>query len=332
MKKSIIAMAVAGALAVPAIASADATLYGHVMMAVDKAKDQKITIGTGGNSESRIGLRGTAETGVDGLTAIYQYEFGVTTNQTSYEPLEREMGVLTGAQNRNTLRTRLAHVGLTGDWGTAVVGTQWAPHYSWVTATTDVMMSSAATVLRSTDVVYRVDNTLAYVSPDLNGLQLAAAVSGNSANSDKNADFVHVAAKYGIAGFSGGLSYIDFNSKDAFEPAKDVTAASLSYETGPFFIGATYSHLRIDGASNYKPWDIAATYSVTDATTLKVAYADFRDGAKGYGIEAQHDLSNMVNMFVGYGNANSDLRDRVANTVSGATYNSVFSTGLRVRF
>ncbi|WP_151669817.1 porin [Nitrincola schmidtii] len=332
MKKSIIAMAVAGALAVPAIASADATLYGHIMMAVDKEKNEKLTVGTVGNSESRIGLRGTADTGVDGLTGIYNVEFGVTTTQTSYEPLVREMGAYTGAQNRNTLRTRLANVGLTGDWGTALVGTQWAPHYSWVTGTTDVMLSSAANVLRATDVVYRVDNTLAYVSPDFNGLQLAAAVSGNKANSDKNADFVHVAAKYGIAGFGAGLSYIDFNSEDAFEPLKDVTAVALSYETGPFFIGATYSHLRIDGADNYKPWDIAATYAVSDATKLKLAYADFREGAKGYGVEVQHDLSNSVNMFVGYGNANSDLRDTVSSTVSGATYNSVFSTGMRVRF
>ena len=339
MKKSIIAMAVAGALAVPAIASADATLYGHVMMAVDKAKDSKVNVGGIGNSESRIGLRGTADTGVDGLTGIYNIEFGLTNSQTSKEPLVREFGDFkVDKQNNTALNTRLINAGLTGDWGTAIVGSQWAPHYSWVTSTTDVMLSSAASVLRATDTVYRVDNTLAYVSPNFNGLQLAAAVSGSSANTDKNADFVHVAAKYDIAGFGAGLSYIDFNSSQFGNKAgvnvqlKDVTAMSLSYETGPFFVGATYSNLRIEGEDTSKPWDLAATYDVSDATTLKLAYADFRDGAKGYGVEVQHDLSNMVNMFVGYGNANSDLREATSSKVSGATYNSIFSTGMRVRF
>lgn len=319
MKKSLIALAVAGAMTVPAIASADATLYGHIMMGIDKAKGEKLDIGTSANSESRIGLRGTADTGIDGLTALYHYEFGVNTTQTGY-----------GADSDNALRTRLANVGLTGDWGTAVVGTQWAPHYSWVTATTDVMLSSVVNPTHSTDTVYRVNNTAAYVSPNLSGFQFAAAFSANSDFEDKTADFYHAAAKYSVGGFYAALSYIDFNSKEAFAVNKDVTALALSYEFGPLTVAGVYSDLSRENGTDYKPWDLAATYALTDATTLKAAYADFDGNGKGYGFEVQHDLSNMVNTFVGYGHANSDLRD--SGLRKDGEDNSVFSTGIRVRF
>ena len=318
MKKSIIAMAVAGALAVPAIASADATLYGHVIVDVSKEKNEKLNVGGNANSQSRVGLRGTADTGIDGVSGIYNVEFGV--------------GMDDGDQG---FTTRLANAGLTGGFGTVLGGTLWAPHYSWATGTTDVMLSGIASTVHSTDSVLRVSNTLAYISPDLNGFQFAAAFGADSDNTDKNADYYHVAAKYSAHGFHGALSYVDFESDQAFSIAKDVTALGLSYETGPFFIGATYSHTRLDGVANYKPWDIAATYAVTDATALKASYADFRNGAKGYGVEVQHDLTSMVNAYVGYAHANSDLRE--ANAAARAIDesfggNSVFSTGLRVRF
>ncbi|WP_417585513.1 porin [Nitrincola sp.] len=314
MKKSLIALAVAGAMTVPAIASADATLYGWMTMAVDKAKDEKLDINTDGNSPSRIGLKGTADTGIDGLTALYQYEFRV--NQ---------------AEGETALATRLANVGLTGNWGTVLAGTQWAPHYSWVTATTDVMLSSVVGPTHSTDTVYRVSNSMAYVSPEFSGLQLAAAVGADADNDDENGDWYHVAAKYSNGGFYGALSYIDFNSEVGYAPLEDVTALALSYSFGAFTVAGVYSDLETS-AGDYKPWDLSATYALTDATTLKAAYADFDDNGKGYGVEVQHDLSNMVNTFVGYGHANTDLRDTYEASAGTAGANSVFSTGIRVKF
>ena len=306
MKKSLIALAVAGAMTVPAIASADATLYGWMTMAVDAVKDEKLHVNTDGNSPSRIGLKGTADTGIDGLTALYHYEFAV--NQSN------------GA---SALNTRLANVGLTGDWGTVLAGTQWAPHYSWATATTDVMLSSVVSTTHSTDAVYRVSNSMAYVSPEMSGLQLAGAFAANCAFGDENADWYHVAAKYSNGGFYGALSYIDFQS-NAYLPADAVTALALSYNFGAATVAGVYSNLDVDGGNDLKTWDLADTYAVTDETTLKAAYADFDNDANGFGVEVQHDLSNMVNTFVGYGYANDELKT--------AGTNNVFSTGIRVKF
>ena len=326
MKKSIIAMAVAGALAVPAIASADATLYGHVMMAVDSVKDQKLEIGSQANSESRIGLRGTAATGIDGVTGIYQFEFGVNTNQTSYDPVARDANgvartdATTGAiGNPNTLRTRLANAGLTGGFGTVLLGSQWTPHYSWATSRTDVMLSSAFSTVTPTQQIFRVSDSAAYISPSFGGFQVAAAVVANGVAGTKTTDVHHVAAKYDNAGLGLALSYVDFTNTDA-----ENWAFSAGYDFGVATVGLTYAENTNAADVTVKPFELAATYKVTDATTLKGVYADHRNSQKGYAVEVQHNLSNMVNTFVGYGHANSNLK--------AAGTNNVFSTGLRVRF
>ena len=315
MKKSIIAMAVAGALAVPAIASADATLYGHVMMAVDKKSDSKLEIGTDANSESRIGLRGTADTGIDGLTGIYNFEFGVNTNQNT---VAGENGYT--AASDNALRTRLANAGLTGGFGTVLLGSQWTPHYSWATSRTDVMLSSAFSTVRPTaGGIFRVSDAAAYVSPNFGGFQVAAAVVANGVTGTKTTDVHHVAAKYDVDGLGLALSYVDFTNTDA-----ESWAFSAGYNFGVATVAMTYAENTNAADVTVKPFELAATYKVTDATTLKGVYADHRDSKKGYAVEVQHDLSNMVNTFVGYGYANSDLRD--------AGTEKVLSTGLRVRF
>jgi predicted porin len=76
MKKSTLALAVAAALATSA-AVADTTLYGSARVSIDY---EDIDNGTSTwdvrNNSSRLGVRGEEDLG-GGLSAIYQYEFGV---------------------------------------------------------------------------------------------------------------------------------------------------------------------------------------------------------------------------------------------------------------
>jgi len=72
---------------------------------------------------SRLGVRGTADLG-GGLTASYHYEFSVNgDNDTS--------SALGG--------TQLQNVGLSGGFGSILLGTQWALDYNTVWGKTDVM-------------------------------------------------------------------------------------------------------------------------------------------------------------------------------------------------
>lgn len=305
MKKSILAVAIAVCISAPAIAVADATLYGHVMVSVDSVKNEKLKIGGEGNSGSRIGVRGTANTGMEGVKATYQYEFAV--NKTN------------GAQ---ALRTRQANAGLTGNFGTVRAGSQSSPQDSWVNSTTDVMLSSIYKVTHSTGTApSRISDSIAYISPNFNGLQFALATAANSSNGDEDLDLYHAAVKYSNSGFYGALGYIDYNSKEFSSNKRSEMAFALKYDFGIGSVAGVYSHVKNDTSDDYKPWDIAATYKVSQNTTLKAAYADFKEGAKGFGVEVQHDLSNMVNLFVGYADANKDLGD-----------GDIFSAGMRVRF
>ncbi|WP_409522613.1 porin [Nitrincola sp. MINF-07-Sa-05] len=310
MKKSLIALAIAGAMTVPAIAMADATLYGHVNISADKADNTKLNINNNGQSTTRIGVRGTADTGMDGLVGFYHIEMGMATDNGS-----------------TALSTRLAHAGLKGDFGSFALGTQWTPHYLWGTSATDVMLSNITGNLRSSDVVYRASRSAMYLSPNMGGFQFGAGILASSANSDKNVDAFNVAGQYSANGLTVGLSHISFESS-MFNAARDhSTSAAVSYSFGPAMLAASVTHNELRAGGDTTPFELAGTYSVTDSTTLKVAYADHDNSAKGYGVEVQHNLGSMTNLYVGYGEANSTLENRAVNP--GA---DVFSTGIRVRF
>ena len=120
MKKSIIALAVSTALVVPLTGQADTILYGSARVSVDYVDE-------GGNSlndlfdsdgfldvtdnSSRLGVLGSEELG-GGLSAIYQYEFGVDITE-----------------GGNLTSNRPKFVGLKGGFGQISVGTQETPYY-----------------------------------------------------------------------------------------------------------------------------------------------------------------------------------------------------------
>ncbi len=115
------------------------------------------------NNASRLGVRGEEDLG-GGLSAIYQYEFGVD---------------VTEGGNFNSNRPKW--VGLKGSsWGSVTAGTQWTPYYN-VIGVGDIFNSS-----KVFDVTYgeptvehllgntfglRMDNSLIYSTPELEWLQ-----------------------------------------------------------------------------------------------------------------------------------------------------------------
>ncbi len=78
MKKSLLTIAVAATMVAPAIAMADATLYGNVHVSINAADND---IPTAQNkldmtsNTSAIGVKGSEDLG-DGMKALYKVEFG----------------------------------------------------------------------------------------------------------------------------------------------------------------------------------------------------------------------------------------------------------------
>ena len=237
MKKSILALAVAVALpGLASVAHADTTLYGSARVSVDYIDlDSTYTTDSRGNlvrifpgfatwdvvnNSSRLGVRGEEDLG-GGLSAIYQYEFGVD---------------MTEGDNFNSNRPKW--VGLKGaSWGAVTAGTQWTPYYN-VMGIADIFNSSAHTFIQTSylGATYglRMDNSLVYTSPNWSGFgfQAMLVMNGDVGASDPTAPSELVA-------FPGNR--LPANLSDTI----DMWQLNATYKNGPFFAGVTY--MALDG-------------------------------------------------------------------------------------
>ncbi len=75
---------------------------------------------------------------------------------------------------------RIARIGLRGRFGSMVYGQQWMPYYNAIAAPVDRFSSYYSGY--ATYTVFRVARTIAYASPELEGLSFAAAYSGSRGN------------------------------------------------------------------------------------------------------------------------------------------------------
>ena len=167
MKKNILAIAIASAVAAP-VAFADApTVYGQMNIAIDS-----VSVDGGTNDmdvvsrNSRVGVKGSEDLG-NGLKAVYQYEI--------------QMDPVNKAGNWDM---RNSFVGIGGGFGTIVMGRHDSPLR--MIQPTDGFADAAATGnntsafngnLKGED---RFDEVIAYLSPSFNGISFAVAATGQN--------------------------------------------------------------------------------------------------------------------------------------------------------
>ncbi|MEI2644645.1 MAG: porin, partial [Candidatus Competibacter sp.] len=235
MKKSIIALAVSTALVVPLTGQADTILYGSARVSVDYVDE-------GGNSlndlfdsdgfldvtdnSSRLGVLGSEELG-GGLSAIYQYEFGVDITE-----------------GGNLTSNRPKFVGLKGGFGQISVGTQETPYYhivgiadtfnsgrtfgpgAWLGGAFALDAVGELSNVRGPGDLVRSVDSLYYATPDVAGFGAEAmlVMDGVATNSDpfsKSVDIWNVALKYSNGPFFAGLSYIKINGDSNIDLGKN---------------------------------------------------------------------------------------------------------------
>jgi predicted porin len=115
MNKKLVALAVAGAFALPLAAeaqTANVTLYGRLNMDLEFVRGQQAdgsnpTVNRVSSNSSRFGMRGTESLG-GGLNAIFQIESNVSGD--------------TGQGPGSNIASRETFVGLQGSWGKATIG------------------------------------------------------------------------------------------------------------------------------------------------------------------------------------------------------------------
>jgi len=320
MKKSLIALAVAGAMTAPMIAQADATLYGSFRVGVesvsdnaDATKDKDLDVV---DQSSRIGIKGDVDLGLDGTKGLFHWEANINSADS----------------DSDILKERLSYIGAKGDWGQALIGRQYHPHYLLINGPTNVFNPGSSdfgerfNLVKRTNVGVdhkRVDNTIAYYSPKFNGVQLiAGAVIAASGSDDDNVldddvDGYNVAAHYAGNNMTVAVSYAtaDNSSLVAAQKEQDVWGLSATYKLDAVKFALSYEDLEIENNAGTETVDqqaltLAATYTM-GATSVYGRYVDFdndiagQEDLKQWGLGVQQKLGK-GRVFLEHVNNDSD--------------------------
>ena len=258
MNKKLVALAVAGAFALPLAAqaqTANVTLYGRLNIDFEFIKGKTCAAATGtvtgapgtaagcnvglatesttnptvnrlSSNSSRFGMRGTESLG-GGLNAIFQIESSIN-----------------GDTNAGNLGGRETFVGLQGSWGKFTVGRFLMPQDDLhpifgnaPTLTTSILSTAALWAQGPLNKAQggfdaRTGNSLRYDSPNFSGFttawQYSTRDSSGNADSGDNGDHTSELRHAWVAG--GNLIYANgpWNAGIAFERNHDVRAATLS--------------------------------------------------------------------------------------------------------
>jgi predicted porin len=268
MKKSLIALAVAGVVSAPAFAAtANVDVYGKLHASVslfDETVDSytdpisgKVTRGTNdmqfSSNASRIGFKGAEDLG-GGLSAIWQIESGVNLDE-----------------GGDSFAGRNTFIGLKGGFGTALIGTHDTPLKLVGRAVDlfgDTMADSRNVMGGGGDM--RTKNTVAYISPSFSGLSLAAAYSTDPKNDG---------TKLNAAGLPLGNGDKQMDSGDQAD--NGAYSLNATYANGPLFLGLGYgdgdyhensglgAHIRAAGGFTFGNFKIVGQYdSLEDDTAV----------------------------------------------------------------
>ncbi len=349
MKKSLLAVAVLGAFAGAASAQTNVTVYGVVDAGIYRADNGDETtwgLGSGGQSGSRIGFRGTEDLG-GGLSAIFTLENG----------FNADTGTLGQSDSSNTrLFGRQAWVGLQGGFGAVKLGRQYAPIRAAVESVDPFGLGLAGNAANVFEVYgERTDNTVNYTTANLGGFVGQAAYSfGEVAGENSAGRHLGLSGAYNNGPLRAVLAY---HKQDLGTPAtpsngdRDTVFVGGAYDFGVAKLHAGYARTKGEnaaGATNLDADDAMIGVSAPiGAGTILASYIrrsddltpsnDVSQWALGY----TYALSKRTNLYTSYAKIKNDGTARLKGfsssyVANGGSVNgsdpSVFNVGIRHTF
>jgi predicted porin len=213
MQKKLIALAIASAMTVPALAYAEVNISGQANMSVDMLNDGAVTNSASANylnsNQSRLVIKGSEDLG-DGLSAMYQLDSRFNLDNGSISA-NGTSATLLGGNNFIGLKSN--------DMGTLMVGKIDSPYKSafrGLDVFFDVAGDNRSGVggiggLFTTDV--RLNNALAYMSPNFSGFSVSAAsvfgaeATVNSPTPNKKGQALALSAMYKMDNIYAAAAY-----------------------------------------------------------------------------------------------------------------------------
>ncbi len=331
MKKTWIALAVAGAFVGAAHAQSSVTLYGivdvNVQLVDPAASGQKSTLGvnSGHQSGSRWGMRGSEDLG-GGLSGIFTLEGG-------YSPDTGQLG------QGGRLFGRQAWAGLQGGFGSLVLGR--VATLSSGTGSFDMfgfvdpfltgfgglnLIFSSANALRT-------DNSILWRSNKMGGLQVGAwhsfQVSGGEVpNRSANTHASGAAVSFGAGPFMAALTYDVINNPTAGRSDQKHLQVGGTFDLGVAKLHAGYAQEKdiftansvgITNGTDADAWMVGASAKL-GAGTLMASFNNYDNDAlagvendlRRYGIAYSHPLSRRTNVYLSA--AENDGRKSLKNS------------------
>lgn len=297
MNNKLFSIGIAAVLAVSFAAQAGVEIYGDARASVEfvtnKAKTGEENTLSLSSNYSYIGFKGDEDLG-DGMSAVWQLEEGVALDTNGSTITDGNGDTVT----LSTFSPRQSFIGIASGFGTVLGGKLLTP-YRGATKRLDPFASTRAdfnAIIGSfpgvtggagllSDESYA-NNTLAYMTPDMNGFSAALAyvlsdastgndtlVGRTSTTKDKNAYSLNVS--YDNGPIFATAAYESLNKFGLGAPGKDVTAWKVggSYTIkDTTTIGALYENIDAGGTvGNRNAWSISIDHQI-GFTTLKAAY------------------------------------------------------------
>ncbi|MDR0674063.1 MAG: porin [Zoogloeaceae bacterium] len=334
MQKKLMVLAVAAAASGAALAQSNVQIYGVVDVGFSHRGDSvndnvgsKNSIDDGISSGSRLGFKGTEDLG-NGVTALFVLENGFAADTGNMRQSNRLFG-------------RQAYLGLTGNFGTALAGRLYTPHYSFLSAIDPFKAGTVgryrnvfeADVTTSGENLFdptRVDNAVAYVTPSWGGFNITAAFSANALASEtlENAGDNRVWAllpRYTNGPLDVGVSYHRIKTKEGAAVNIDNWAVGGAYDFGPVKLHAFYDQNKwkdFNAAGDdykLKSWLLGATFPFgknaiqTSYTQSKLSGVTGREGkARQWALGYTYALSKRTNFYAAIADiTNKDDREDI---------------------
>ena len=345
MNKKLIAAAIAAAVAAPVASAADTTLYGKAHVSIqsnDNGANDNYTVNS---NASRIGIKGSEDLG-DGLKAIFKYEMG-------YD--------ISDGGSKGPISARNAYVGLSGSWGTFLAGRHDTPaKVAFYASGTDFLddsvidinavagLSSISESNFSTFTEVRADNAIAYISPNMSGFTVAAAVvpgenHANHKTANNLADAYSLAVIYSGGGLKASVGY-EVVAWELLENGRwlandhvdqKMWQVGASYTLGDFTIAGNYEKdsdyfttkgmdrtaWAVAGKANFGNNYVVLNYGNNDrdrseSTSDASGLDGIMENADGYGIAVGHKFSKRTQVYAAY--HVTDYTGKITKTVTAA--------------
>jgi predicted porin len=347
MKKSLLALAIVGAFTGTAFADgSNVQLYGLIDLGVvhfsglapssGSGTVSSTSLDSGGQSSSRIGLKGTEDLG-GGLKAVFQLETGFCAAGTN-QNTNGQGGNSNGYCSGGGFMQRTSMVGLAGDFGTVVGGRLNTPLWNAELAADPFGGGLTGNIDNISNVrfagVQRANQVVAYVSPNFSGFTGTVVYSFAPTSATVNlAQGGNTTRAWELnGGYSNGpifanLDYLHISNMNGLTPNSNLGNAAKhwqvtgGYDFGIAKVSALYQRLTEDNLSgNRNVWMLGATVPVGPGAIL-ASYGQAKntlggstgqDTAKQYAIGYTYSLSKRTNLYTSYAHISNDNNTALA--------------------